>query len=99
MYHTVNTKIQSFTREEAISPNRKARTASRGGRAPYNISDKHQAIKASSLKPKRQASSQASSLEERQAIFFGCGANRQAPSMAFRGGRIVDLGSRSFDKV
>jgi len=36
---------------QAISPNRKARTASRGGRAP-----KHQA-KATSLKPKHQASS------------------------------------------
>jgi len=30
MYPTVNTKIQSFTREEAISPNR---STDRGGRA------------------------------------------------------------------
>ena len=86
MYLTAN--IKKFTAshvKKAISPKQ---STDRGGRAPYNISDEPQATKASSLKPKRQASSQASSQAERQAIFFGCGANRQAPSMAFRGGRL-----------
>jgi len=86
MYHTVS--IKKFTAshvKKAISPKQ---STDRGGRAPYNISDEPQATKASSLSVERQASSQASSQEERQAIFFGCGANRQAPSMAFRGGRL-----------
>jgi len=55
---------------QAISPNRKARTASRGGRAP-----KHQA-KATSLKPKHQASSQRS--VKHQALYVGPVVKRQA---------------------
>jgi len=87
MYHTVNIKkFKASHVEKAISPKQ---STDRGGRAP-----KHQATKASShksVKPQAEASSverQASSQAERQAIFFGCGANRQAPSMAFRGGRL-----------
>ena len=69
MYLTVNTKIQSFINEEAISPNR---STDRGGRAPFFLSDKHQAeapsiklreatsVKRQALSVKRQASSQRS---------------------------------------
>ena len=65
----VNTKIQSFINEEAISPNR---STDRGGRAPFFLSDKHQAeapsikhrgatsVKRQALSVKRQASSQRS---------------------------------------
>jgi hypothetical protein len=77
---------------QAISPNRKARTASRGGRAPFFLSGKRQASS-----DEQQATSVKQA--ERQAASVECGPNHQAPSMAFRGGRIVDLGSRSFDKV
>ena len=61
---------------KAISPKQ---STDRGGRAPLLKSFKPQA--------KRQASSQASSLAERQASSVVCGPNRQAPSMAFRDGR------------
>jgi hypothetical protein len=87
--HMANTNSQG---NQAISPNRKARTASRGGRAPFFLSGKRQASS-----DEQQATSVKQA--ERQAASVECGPNHQAPSMAFRGGRIVDLGSRSFDKV
>ena len=61
MYLTVNTKIQSFINEEAISPNR---LTDRGGRAPFFLSDKHQA-EAPSIKHRGATSvkRQATSLE------------------------------------
>ena len=61
MYPTVNTKIQSFINEEAISPNR---STDRGGRAPFFLSDKHQA-EAPSIKHRGATSvkRQATSLE------------------------------------
>ena len=77
---------------KAISPNRKARTASRGGRAPFFLSGKRQASS-----DEQQATSVKQA--ERQAASVECGPNHQAPSMAFRDDRSADLGSRSFDKV
>jgi hypothetical protein len=73
MYPTVNTKIQSFINEEAISPNR---STDRGGRAPFFLSDKHQA-EAPSIKHRGATSvkRQATSLE-RQAT----SVKRQASS-------------------
>jgi len=62
--------------KKAISPKQ---STDRGGRAPLLKSFKPQA--------KRQASSQASSLAERQASSVVCGPNHQAPSKAFRDGR------------
>jgi hypothetical protein len=76
MYLTVNTKIQSFINEEAISPNR---STDRGGRAPFFLSDKHQA-EAPSIKPKHQASSiekRRASSDKRQAL----SVKRQASSI------------------
>jgi hypothetical protein len=74
MYLTVNTKIQSFINEEAISPNR---STDRGGRAPFFLSDKHQA-EAPSIKHRGATSvkRQATSLE-RQAS----SVKRQASSV------------------
>ena len=75
LYHMENTK-QNSLENKAISPKQ---STDRGGRAPLLKSFKRLA--------KRQASSQASSLAERQASSVVCGPNRQAPSMAFRDGR------------
>ena len=97
MYPTVNTKIQSFINEEAISPNR---STDRGGRAPFFLSDKHQA-EAPSIKHrgatsvKRQATSlerQASSIKpkERQATSAEYGPSHRRPRTAFPGGRTAD---------
>ena len=104
MYLTVNTKIQSFINEEAISPNR---STDRGGRAPFFLSDKHQAeapsIKHRGVKSvKRQATSferQATSLErqassvkpkERQATSAEYGPSHRRPRTAFPGDRTAD---------
>ncbi len=58
-------KLRASHVKEAISPKQ---STDRGGRAPTDISTKPQA-KATSLKPKRQASNKASSIKpaERQA--------------------------------
>jgi hypothetical protein len=104
MYPTVNTKIQSFINEEAISPNR---STDRGGRAPFFLSDKHQAeapsikhreatsVKRQATSLERQASSikrQATSIKpkERQATSAEYGPSHRRPRTAFPGGRTAD---------
>ena len=81
MYHMENTKIQSFTREEAISPKR---STDCGGRAPFFLSTELQAcaifFKYQAASVKRQASSgkrQATSVKpaELQATSAECGPN------------------------
>ena len=56
MYHMENTKIQSFSTEEAISPKR---STDCGGRAPFFLSTKRQAtsVKRQATSVKRQAAS------------------------------------------
>ena len=76
-----NTKIQSFSTEEAISPKR---STDCGGRAPFFLSTELQACKPFFLSTKRQArasderqaaSLQASSQRSCQATSAECGPN------------------------
>ena len=65
-------ELQASQEKEAISPKQ---STDRGGRAPEDLSDKPQA-KATSLKPKHQASSQRS--VKHQALYVGPVVKRQA---------------------
>ena len=81
----------------AISPKQ---STDRGGRAPTVESCK---LQATSFKPQASSNKQQASSVKRQvklqAASVGCGPNRQAPSMAFRGDRSGDRGSRMTHKV